>query len=130
MKYKPAKIVLLGHGENSIYNIEMEMRVTYKDTVEITTEIADIQDRHKIFEIMKKHQPYIVYHAAAHKHVPLMERNPEEAVKNNIFGTKNVAEAADTFKVNTFVMVSTDKAVNPTNVMGATKRFAGLYFIT
>ncbi|WLP64049.1 nucleoside-diphosphate sugar epimerase/dehydratase [Bacillus thuringiensis] len=124
MKYKPTKIVLLGHGENSIYNIEMEMRVTYKDTVEITTEIADIQDRHKIFEIMKKHQPYIVYHAAAHKHVPLMERNPEEAVKNNIFGTKNVAEAADTFKVNTFVMVSTDKAVNPTNVMGATKRFA------
>ncbi|ANC10631.1 MULTISPECIES: polysaccharide biosynthesis protein [Bacillus cereus group] len=124
MKYKPAKIVLLGHGENSIYNIEMEMRVTYKDTVEIITEIADIQDRHKIFEIMKKHQPYIVYHAAAHKHVPLMERNPEEAVKNNIFGTKNVAEAADTFKVNTFVMVSTDKAVNPTNVMGATKRFA------
>ncbi|MGU3368060.1 polysaccharide biosynthesis protein [Bacillus mycoides] len=124
MKYKPAKIVLLGHGENSIYNIEMEMRVTYKDTVEIKTEIADVQDRHKIFEIMKKHQPYIVYHAAAHKHVPLMERNPEEAVKNNIFGTKNVAEAADTFKVNTFVMVSTDKAVNPTNVMGATKRFA------
>ncbi|HDR7338325.1 TPA: polysaccharide biosynthesis protein [Bacillus cereus] len=124
MKYKPAKIVLLGHGENSIYNIEMEMRVTYKDSVEITTEIADIQDRHKIFEIIEKHQPYIVYHAAAHKHVPLMERNPEEAVKNNIFGTKNVAEAADTFKVNTFVMVSTDKAVNPTNVMGATKRFA------
>ncbi|OFD36891.1 polysaccharide biosynthesis protein [Bacillus mycoides] len=124
MKYKPAKIVLLGHGENSIYNIEMEMRATYKDSVEITTEIADVQDRNKIFEIMKKHQPYIVYHAAAHKHVPLMERNPEEAVKNNIFGTKNVAEAADTFKVNTFVMVSTDKAVNPTNVMGATKRFA------
>ncbi|PFK38347.1 hypothetical protein COI93_14425 [Bacillus cereus] len=124
MKYKPAKIVLLGHGENSIYNIEMEMRVTYKDTVEITTEIADIQDRHKIFEIIEKHRPYIVYHAAAHKHVPLMERNPEEAVKNNIFGTKNVAEAADTFKVNTFVMVSTDKAVNPPNVMGATKRFA------
>ncbi|WIG36685.1 polysaccharide biosynthesis protein [Bacillus toyonensis] len=124
MKYKPAKIVLLGHGENSIYNIEMEMLVTYKDTIEITTEIADVQDRNKIFEIIEKHQPYIVYHAAAHKHVPLMERNPEEAVKNNIFGTKNVAEAADTFKVNTFVMVSTDKAVNPTNVMGATKRFA------
>ncbi|PGK34802.1 hypothetical protein CN907_21745 [Bacillus anthracis] len=124
MKYKPGKIILLGHGENSIYNIEMEMRVTYKEVVEITTEIADVQDRNKIFEIMKKHQPYIVYHAAAHKHVPLMERNPEEAVKNNIFGTKNVAEAADTFKVNTFVMVSTDKAVNPTNVMGATKRFA------
>ncbi|MGE7862779.1 polysaccharide biosynthesis protein [Bacillus mobilis] len=124
MRYKPDKIVLLGHGENSIYNIEMEMRVSYKDTVEIMTEIADVQDRNKIFEIIDKHRPYIVYHAAAHKHVPLMERNPEEAVKNNIFGTKNVAEAADTFKVNTFVMVSTDKAVNPTNVMGATKRFA------
>ncbi|MGE6312913.1 polysaccharide biosynthesis protein [Bacillus cereus] len=124
MKYKPGKIVLLGHGENSIYNIEMEMRVTYKDTVEIKTEIADVQDRNKIFEIIDKHRPYVIYHAAAHKHVPLMERNPEEAVKNNIFGTKNVAEAADTFKVNTFVMVSTDKAVNPTNVMGATKRFA------
>ncbi|WP_283748631.1 polysaccharide biosynthesis protein, partial [Bacillus cereus] len=84
----------------------------------------DIQDRNKIFEIMKKHKPFVVYHAAAHKHVPLMERNPEEAVKNNIIGTKNVAEAADTFGINTFVMVSTDKAVNPTNVMGATKRVA------
>lgn len=124
MKYIPGKIVLLGHGENSIYTIEMELRSLYKDLVEITTEIADVQDRNKIFEVMEKHRPYIVYHAAAHKHVPLMERNPEEAVKNNIFGTKNVAEAADTFKVNTFVMVSTDKAVNPTNVMGATKRFA------
>lgn len=124
MKYTPDKIVLLGHGENSIYGIEMELRESYKNGIEIETEIADVQNRDKIFEVMKKHQPYIVYHAAAHKHVPLMERNPEEAVKNNIFGTKNVAEAADTFKVNTFVMVSTDKAVNPTNVMGATKRFA------
>ena len=124
MKYTPSKIVLLGHGENSIYTIEMELRNIYKDTVEITTEIADVQDRNKMFEVMKKHQPYIVYHAAAHKHVPLMERNPEEAVKNNIMGTKNVAEASDTFKVNTFVMVSTDKAVNPTSVMGATKRIA------
>lgn len=124
MKYKPNKIILLGHGENSIYNIEMELRITYKDKIKIITEIADVQDRHKIFEIIGRHRPYIVYHAAAHKHVPLMERNPEEAVKNNIFGTKNIAEASDTFKVNTFVMVSTDKAVNPTNVMGATKRFA------
>ncbi|MFD3446623.1 polysaccharide biosynthesis protein [Microbacteriaceae bacterium 4G12] len=124
MKYGPSKIVLLGHGENSIYTVEMELRSAYKDKIEIITEIADIQDRNKIFEVMEKHRPYIVYHAAAHKHVPLMERNPEEAVKNNIIGTKNVTEAADTFKVNTFVMVSTDKAVNPTSVMGATKRIA------
>lgn len=124
MKYTPSRIVLLGHGENSIYTIEMELRETYKDSIEIITEIADVQDRHKIFEVMKKHKPYMVYHAAAHKHVPLMERNPEEAVKNNVIGTKNVAEAADTFNVNTFVMISTDKAVNPTSVMGATKRVA------
>ncbi|UPM54744.1 polysaccharide biosynthesis protein [Gottfriedia acidiceleris] len=124
LKYQPSKIVLLGHGENSIYTIEMELRETYKDSVEIITEIADIQDRNKIFEVIDNHRPYVIYHAAAHKHVPLMERNPEEAVKNNVFGTKNVAEAADTFGVNTFVMVSSDKAVNPTNVMGATKRVA------
>lgn len=124
MKFKPSKIVLLGHGENSIYTIEMELRSLYKDSIEITTEIADVQDRNKMFEVMEKHQPYIVYHAAAHKHVPLMERNPEEAVKNNIIGTKNVTEASATFGINTFVMVSTDKAVNPTSVMGATKRIA------
>lgn len=124
MKFEPSKIVLLGHGENSIYTIELELRSLYKEFIEITTEIADVQDRNKMFEIMEKHQPYIVYHAAAHKHVPLMERNPEEAVKNNIIGTKNVAEAAGTFGINTFVMVSTDKAVNPTSVMGATKRIA------
>ncbi len=126
LKYNPEKLVLLGHGENSIYTIEMELRAKYKEKISIVTEIADIQDREKIFEVIEKHKPYIVYHAAAHKHVPLMERNPEEAVKNNIFGTKNVAEASDTFKVNTFVLISSDKAVNPTNVMGATKRFAEL----
>jgi len=124
LKYSPSQIVLLGHGENSIYSIEMELRSKYGNSLDIVTEIADIQDRHKLFEIMQKHRPYIVYHAAAHKHVPLMERNPEEAVKNNIIGTRNVAEAADTFNVNTFVMISTDKAVNPTSVMGATKRIA------
>ncbi|MCM3222901.1 polysaccharide biosynthesis protein [Bacillus cereus] len=123
-KFSPSKIILLGHGENSIYNIEMELRSYVKKDIEISTEIADIQDRNRMFEIMEKHRPYLVYHAAAHKHVPLMERNPEEAVKNNIIGTKNVAEASDTFKVNTFVMISTDKAVNPTSVMGATKNIA------
>ncbi|WP_209121740.1 nucleoside-diphosphate sugar epimerase/dehydratase [Alkalihalobacillus sp. BA299] len=123
-KFNPAKLVLLGHGENSIYNIELELRSIYQGQVTIETEIADVQDRHKMFAIIDKHQPDVVYHAAAHKHVPLMERNPEEAVKNNIIGTKNIAEAANVFKVQTFVMVSTDKAVNPTSVMGATKRLA------
>ncbi|NBI29322.1 polysaccharide biosynthesis protein [Chengkuizengella marina] len=122
-KYKPSKIVLLGHGENSIYTIEQELLNTY-DEINFVTEIADVQDKDKMFAILLKHRPSMVYHAAAHKHVPLMERNPEEAVKNNVIGTKNVAEAADHAKVKTFVMVSTDKAVNPTSVMGATKRIA------
>lgn len=122
--FKPKTVVLLGHGENSIYTIEMELRQKYGNTIEFCTEIADIQDREKIFNIMEKYKPSFVYHAAAHKHVPLMERNPEAAVKNNVFGTKNVAEAADAAGVDTFVLVSTDKAVNPTSVMGATKRVA------
>lgn len=125
-KFKPGKIVLVGHGENSIYLIDMELRQMYQDHIEIVPVIGDIQDRARMFEIMEEHHPYVVYHAAAHKHVPLMEYNPREAVKNNIFGTKNVAEAADTFGVHTFVLISSDKAVNPPNVMGATKRFAEL----
>lgn len=122
--FTPENLILLGHGENSIYSIELELRAKYDSTINIYTEIADIQDRSKIFNIIEKYTPDVVYHAAAHKHVPLMERNPEEAVKNNILGSKNVAEAADTFGVNTFVLVSSDKAVNPTNIMGSTKRFA------
>ncbi|MCP3029206.1 nucleoside-diphosphate sugar epimerase/dehydratase [Halobacillus sp. A5] len=124
-KFGPGKIVLLGHGENSIYTIEMEMRNNFYDEhIELVTEIADVQDAEKMMNIMGDHQPDVVYHAAAHKHVPLMERNPEEAVKNNIIGTWNVAKAASWHKVDTFVMVSTDKAVNPTSVMGASKRLA------
>lgn len=123
-KFNPSKIVLLGHGENSIYLIDMELRKQYQNQIEIVPVIGDIQDRARIFEVMEEQRPFVVYHAAAHKHVPLMEYNPREAVKNNIFGTRNVAEAADTFGVNTFVMISSDKAVNPPNVMGATKRFA------
>jgi FlaA1/EpsC-like NDP-sugar epimerase len=123
-RFNPKKIVLLGHGENSIYQIDMELRNQYKDQIDIVPVIGDIQDRERMFEVMEEHKPDVVYHAAAHKHVPLMEYNPKEAVKNNIFGTKNVAEAAATFGVQTFVLISTDKAVNPTNVMGATKRFA------
>jgi FlaA1/EpsC-like NDP-sugar epimerase len=123
-KFKPKKLLLLGHGENSIYTIDMELRNKHKDEFEIIPIIADIQDRTRIFEVMEVHTPDVVYHAAAHKHVPLMEYNPKEAVKNNVIGTKNLAEAADTFGVRTFVLVSSDKAVNPTNVMGSTKRIA------
>ncbi|MCP3030041.1 polysaccharide biosynthesis protein [Halobacillus sp. A1] len=124
-RFNPRKIVLLGHGENSIYTIEMEMRSNFSDAgIEFVTEIADVQDAEKMMMIMQSHQPDVVYHAAAHKHVPLMERNPEEAVKNNIIGTLNVAKAASWYDVGTFVMVSTDKAVNPTSVMGASKRLA------
>jgi FlaA1/EpsC-like NDP-sugar epimerase len=123
-KFNPSKIVLVGHGENSIYLIDMELRNLYQKEIEIVPVIGDIQDRARMFDVMEEHKPFVVYHAAAHKHVPLMEYNPREAVKNNVFGTKNVAEACDTFGVNTFVMISSDKAVNPPNVMGATKRFA------
>ncbi|UOQ87019.1 polysaccharide biosynthesis protein [Gracilibacillus salinarum] len=125
MRFTPRKILLVGHGEFSIYSIDMELRNKYKDTaIEIIPIIADVQDRERIFEIVQEHNPRIIYHAAAHKHVPLMEYNPHEAVKNNIIGTKNVADAADAFGIHTFVLVSTDKSVNPTNVMGATKRVA------
>ncbi|MEW4225652.1 polysaccharide biosynthesis protein [Rossellomorea marisflavi] len=123
-KFDPDTLLLLGHGENSIYGIDMEMRNKYKNDFNIIPIIADVQDRDRIFEVMKNYSPDVVYHAAAHKHVPLMEYNPREAVKNNVIGTKNVAEAADTFGVKTFVLVSSDKAVNPTNVMGSTKRIA------
>ncbi|WP_449355152.1 polysaccharide biosynthesis protein [Virgibacillus natechei] len=125
MRFTPAKILLVGHGEFSIYTINMELREKFGDTeTEVIPIIADVQDKQRIFDIIEAHQPAIIYHAAAHKHVPLMEANAHEAVKNNIIGTKNVAEAADTFGVSKFVLVSTDKAVNPTNVMGATKRVA------
>lgn len=122
--FKPARLLLLGHGENSIYTIDRELRAKVPQEIDIVPIIADIQDRERIFEMVGKFKPDIIYHAAAHKHVPLMEANPLEAVKNNIFGTKNVAEAADRHGVGNFVMISTDKAVNPPNIMGASKRFA------
>ncbi|NWQ39180.1 polysaccharide biosynthesis protein [Bacillus sp. EB106-08-02-XG196] len=124
-KFHPRQLVLLGHGENSIYSIEMELKDTFKNIeTEYIPVIADLQDEKKMLNVMSTYQPDIVYHAAAHKHVPLMEANPEEAVKNNLIGTMNAAKAASWNGVNTFVMVSTDKAVNPTSVMGATKRLA------
>jgi FlaA1/EpsC-like NDP-sugar epimerase len=124
-KFNPQKLILLGHGENSIYSIEIELQdICGNDRLDLITEIADVQDLNKMMSIMNKHRPDVVYHAAAHKHVPLMEKNPEEAVKNNVIGTLNVAKAASKYSVDTFVMISTDKAVNPTSVMGATKRLA------
>ena len=125
MKFKPEKLILVGHGEYSIYRIDMELKEVCKEMgISIIPIIGDIRDKNRMFEIVEMYQPSIIYHAAAHKHVPLMEFNPHEAVKNNILGTKNVAEAAITFGVQTFVLVSSDKAVNPTSVMGATKRAA------
>ena len=120
--FRPKELIILGHGENSIYQLNMELLGKYAEHFRITPVIADVQDRKRIFEVMEKYRPDVVYHAAAHKHVPLMEINPREAVKNNILGTRNVAEAANHAKVKTFVMISTDKAVNPPNIMGATKR--------
>lgn len=123
--FHPKQLVLLGHGENSIYSIEMELKEFLGNTdIQFITVIADIQDEHKMMTVMSTYRPDVVYHAAAHKHLPLMEGNPEEAVKNNLIGTMNTAKAASFYKVKTFVMISTDKAVNPTSVMGATKRLA------
>ncbi|GAA3402037.1 nucleoside-diphosphate sugar epimerase/dehydratase [Paenibacillus hodogayensis] len=124
--FKPIRLIMLGHGENSIYSIEAEIRRKYPELI-IESVIADIQDRARIEFVFAKYSPQLVFHAAAHKHVPLMEHNPSEAVKNNIFGTKNVADCADRFGVERFVFISTDKAVNPTSVMGTTKRVGEMY---
>lgn len=124
--FAPEKLMLLGHGENSIYMIEMELRKKFPD-LNIVTVIADVQDRNRMMDVFRSHRPHVVFHAAAHKHVPLMERNPSEAIKNNVFGTRNVADCADKYGAERFVMISSDKAVNPTSVMGATKRIAEMY---
>lgn len=126
-KFEPSKIILLGHGENSVYLINQELTNLYKNKIEIIPVIADVQNKVRLQEVMLKYKPYVVYHAAAHKHVPLMEANPFEAMRNNILGTKNTAEAAINAEVKKFVMISTDKAVNPPNVMGSTKRVAEMY---
>lgn len=125
MKFNPKQLLLLGHGENSIYQIHQELLNSHRHgQTEFVPIIADVQDRKLIFELMAEYKPDIIYHAAAHKHVPLMEYNPREAIKNNVYGTKNVAEAAKANNVKNFVMISTDKANHPTSVMGSTKRMA------
>lgn len=121
----PTKLILLGHGENSIHKIWLELRDKFP-LVPLEVEIADVRDRFKLQITFERHRPQVVFHAAAHKHVPLMEMHPDEAVKTNIFGTKNVAEMADRVGCERVVLISTDKAVNPSSVMGATKRMAEL----
>lgn len=122
--YSPGKLIILDIYENNAYNIQQELIRTYDDKLDMEVEIASVRDKNKLIKIFKSKKIDIVFHAAAHKHVPLMEKNPEEAVKNNIIGTYNVVQAAHKYKVKKFVLISTDKAVNPTNVMGATKRIA------
>jgi len=122
-RFSPKQLLLLGHGENSIYEIDVELRGKYPG-LDLRPVIADIQDAPRIRQVFEQYRPGVVFHAAAHKHVPLMESNPTEAIKNNVFGTLNVAKAADEFGAKRFVLISSDKAVNPTSVMGATKRAA------
>lgn len=125
-RMQPKKMLLLGKGENSIYEINQELQGSYPEIKKVPI-IADVRDRERIKGIMDYFKPQVVFHAAAHKHVPLMEYQPIEAVKNNVLGTKVVAEEASSHNVETFVMISTDKAVNPTSVMGCTKRVAEMF---
>lgn len=124
VRHAPAKLILLGKGENSIFEIEQEIVRDGFPAPEAV--IADVRDARAIDRLFARHRPTIVFHAAAHKHVPLMQGNPPEAVRNNVFGTINVTEAAVRYGAKRLILVSTDKAVNPGNVMGATKRVAEL----
>jgi len=122
-RFKPKNTILLGHGENSIFEIEQELKRRHPKQRTVAV-IADVRDEHRIDRVFEEYKPDVVFHAAAHKHVPLMEANPEEALTNNVFGTRNVARAADKHGAKRFVMISTDKAVNPVSVMGMSKRVA------
>lgn len=120
-KYNPYKLVIIDINENDLYFLELEIKRRYPD-LNIVSEICSVRESEKVDWLFNKYKPDLVFHAAAHKHVPLMEHNPEEAIKNNILGTKNVADSAEKHGVEKFVLISTDKAVNPTNIMGATKK--------
>jgi len=126
MKFCPQRILLVERAENALFEIDRELRHSWVGA-DIRPYIADLCDARRIEQIFELERPQVVFHAAAHKHVPLMEHNPCEAIKNNVFGTRIVADAAMNHGAAAFVMVSTDKAVNPSSVMGATKRFAELY---
>lgn len=121
IKYNPSKLIMLDIYENNLYEIEQELRFNYPDE-NICAIVASVRDKKRLNEIFEEYKPYLVFHAAAHKHVPLMEKSPLEAIKNNVFGTYNVVNCADEYKTKRVILISTDKAVNPTNIMGATKR--------
>ena len=127
--HNPAKLIIFDIYENNAYEIEQELKRKYT-SLNLLTLIGSIRDNDKIEDVFKTYRPQIVFHAAAHKHVPLMETSPNEAVKNNVYGTLNVARCADKYEVETFVQISTDKAVNPTNIMGATKRICEMIIQT
>nr|WP_278244688.1 UDP-N-acetylglucosamine 4,6-dehydratase family protein [Ruminococcus flavefaciens] len=121
-KYTPKRVIIVDIYENNAYEIEQELKMEYGDELSLVTLIASVRDYFRMNQIFDTYKPDVVFHAAAHKHVPLMEVSPMEAIKNNIIGTFNVATLAQYHDVGKFVMISTDKAVNPTNVMGASKR--------
>lgn len=127
LAYFPSKVILVDQAESGLFDLEYELAGKIPTNTEIVVKVADVSDAHRMGYIIRTHKPSIIFHAAAYKHVPLMEKNPYEAIKINILGTRNIAELAAENGVDKFVMVSTDKAVNPTNVMGATKRFAEMY---
>ena len=128
MRYQPAKVVMLDQAESPMYDLQFELRNTYSDRLDrMAFVIANVKDRARMEEVFQEYHPNLVYHAAAYKHVPFMEENPYEAVYINVFGTRNLADLSIQYGVQKFVMISTDKAVNPTNVMGATKRMAEIY---
>jgi len=118
----PKQLVIFDIYENNAYELECELKHNYNGALNVEVVIGSIRDRNRLNEVFAKYKPDVVFHAAAHKHVPLMERSYGEAIKNNVFGTRNLLEVAETFGVERFVMLSTDKAVNPTNIMGTTKR--------
>lgn len=124
--FYPKKIVVFDIYENNAYDLQNELKMKYGDKLDLEVIIGSVRDKARVEHVMRIYQPSVVFHAAAHKHVPLMELSPGEAVKNNVFGTLNVAQACDKFGVNRMVLISTDKAVNPTNIMGATKRICEL----
>lgn len=123
-KYKPKKLIVFDICENGAYDLQNELEREYKGDIGLEVLIGSVRDRSRLEEVFNNYKPGVVFHAAAHKHVPLMEANPTEAVKNNVFGTLNTVEYSDKYKVKKFILVSTDKAVNPTNIMGASKRLA------